>query len=145
MEIFKPVEGYEGLYEVSNYGRVKSLQRWVSRIRDGKEYKQFVKECIRVCSKQNTGYLTIRLAKDGIVKTFRVHRLVAKSFLDNPHGKQTVNHIDGNKHNNHIDNLEWCTMSEQQKHAIEIGLFGLINDPVNGRFTAKGVKNGTEN
>lgn len=68
------------------------------------------------------GYLKVVLTKNGIRKTFTVHTLVAIAFIDNPYNKPTVNHIDGNKLNNDVTNLEWATHKEQKKHAISIGL-----------------------
>lgn len=130
-----PIEGFEGLYEVSSAGDVFSLERWVVRTRDGIEVKQFVPAIKRKNSSHGTGYLTIRLAKNGVVTTHRVHRLVARAFLENTDGKPFVNHIDGDKTNNKVDNLEWCTEKENTSHAIRVGLkLPLKKCSITGRF-----------
>ena len=98
IEEWKPVVGYEGLYEVSNLGRVKSL---------GNEYSR--KEKILKQRKDKYGYLIINIYKEGKIKTCKVHRLVANAFLENPNNYPCVNHIDENPLNNQVDNLEWCT------------------------------------
>lgn len=107
-EEWRPVKGYEGLYEVSNMGRVRSLYYGKSRI-----LKQGV-DC--------HGYMHVCLSKDGTCNTKRVHRLVATAFIQNPDNYECVNHKDGNKKNNTVDNLEWCTISYNTKHAYHNGL-----------------------
>lgn len=97
-EIWLPIEGFEGLYEVSNLGRVKSL-------RDNKTRK----EKILRQGKRKDGYLIVTLWKEGKVKICYVHRLVAKAFIQNPNGYRCVNHKDECKTNNCVNNLEWCT------------------------------------
>lgn len=123
-EIFKDIFGYKNLYQISNFGRVKSLKReniFYCGLR--KEYlKRPVKEKILNYSKSNRGYLQVCLTKNGKSKTFLVHRLVAKTFIENVCNKSQVNHIDGNKENNSVNNLEWCTSSENNKHAFILGL-----------------------
>lgn len=94
-EYWKYIKGYEGLYQVSNFGRVKS--------------NKFGKERILKPFTNSTGYLLVSLCKDGKVKAFTVHRLVAEAFIDNPDNLPQVNHRDENKLNNNVDNLEWCT------------------------------------
>ena len=102
MEIWKDIPGYEGVYQVSNLGNVKSLPRMVS---NGK------------------GYLCIELKdKNGKYHFCGVHRLVAVAFIENPDNKPQINHIDGNKKNNIVENLEWCTNGENQVHAYKMGL-----------------------
>ena len=107
--LWKPVIGYEGLYEVSNSGEIKSIFY-------GKNPKILKK------SKTTTGYYKIELSKNKKRKSFKVHRLVAIAFIPNIENKPNINHIDGNPLNNNIDNLEWCTQKENVIHAVEIGL-----------------------
>ena len=109
MEIFKDIEGYEGLYQISNKGRVKSLERVTS---SGCP----IKEKIRVNSTKKNGYEFIILYKDGKGKNFYIHRLVALAFIPNIDNKSQVNHIDENKSNNCVSNLEWVTNNENQRH-----------------------------
>lgn len=110
-EEWRPVKGYEGLYEVSNMGRVKSLHRSQSII-----MKQHM---------NHNGYMFLGLRKDGTRSTKLVHRLVATAFIRNPNNYKIVNHKDGNKNNNIVDNLEWCTSSYNSKHAYRIGLMNV--------------------
>lgn len=98
MEIWKDVPGYIGLYKVSNYGRVKSVN------------KQLV---LKTCGSGNR-YKTVALC-NGMRKTFRVHRLVAAAFIPNPDNKPCIDHIDGDRANNHADNLRWVTYLENNK------------------------------
>lgn len=93
-------------YLVSTYGRVKSLKGKV----------KILKPVL------GRGYLRVDLSKDGKPKHFNVHQLVALAFIPNPNCKREVNHIDGNKLNNYVDNLEWCTQSENIQHAVATGL-----------------------
>ena len=104
MEIWKDIEGYEGLYQISNLGRVRSLARATT---SGKVLKQMKKH----------GYMNVCFSKNNVDKYFRVHRLVALAFIPNPENKPTVNHIDGNKANNNVSNLEWATHSENETHS----------------------------
>lgn len=117
-EIWKDIIDYEGLYQVSSYGRVKSLSRKVS---NGKGF-YIIKERILKSILTKKGYYNISLYKNGKSKNFRVHRLVALHFISNPENKPQINHIDGDKSNNHVDNLEWCTASENTQHAYDNGL-----------------------
>lgn len=102
MEKWRPVKGYEGVYEVSSFGSVRSLDRYDSlgRLRIGRVLRP---------KKNKNGYLECHLCLDGDGRTFRVHRLVAEAFLQNSEGLPQVNHIDENKTNNRLENLEWCT------------------------------------
>lgn len=113
-EVWKPVVGYEGLYEVSNLGRIKSLVGW-----NGHKYVN--REKIMNQSITTTGYKKIELTKDGIKKSLKVHRLVAQSFIPLIAGKTVVNHKDSNPLNNAVENLEWCTIAENNRHAAIYG------------------------
>lgn len=118
-EVWKDIEGYEGLYQVSTCGNIKSLAK-PRKNGNGRSYIQ--KEKLLKQSFTTTGYKKVELYKDGKRKSFKVHRLVAIAFIPNPDNKPEVNHIDGNKINNNIDNLEWVTSSENSIHAYETGL-----------------------
>lgn len=123
-EIWKDIKGYEGLYQVSNLGRVKALERKFTYNINTKILKEKIKKQCET-SKRNgkQGYLCTRLKdKNGNSKCLYTHRLVAEAFIPNPDNKETVNHIDGNKHNNNVNNLEWNTFSENNKHAITLKL-----------------------
>ena len=100
-EEFRPIKGYEGLYEVSNLGNVRN-------VKTGRILKSF---------DNKRGYLTIRLSKNGKSSKFYIHRLVAEAFISNPNNYPVINHKDEIKTNNSIDNLEWCT----QKYNINYG------------------------
>ena len=107
-EKWKNVEGYNGLYKISNTGRIVSYKK-------GKPYEL-------APYSNNRGYLAIGLS-DGLVRRrYTMHKLVARHFIPNPENKPQVNHKDGDKHNNHVDNLEWVTQSENIQHSYKIGL-----------------------
>lgn len=101
VEIWKPVVGYEGLYECSNMGRVKSLDRIDCR-------NHFIKGKIISLNKRKGEYLSVSLCKNGKIKTVSVHRIVAQAFIPNPNNLPMINHKDENPSNNCVDNLEWC-------------------------------------
>ena len=106
-EIWKDIEGYEGLYQVSNKGRVKSLSRLVVRV--GKP-NYITKEKILKCSElKGTGYPVVSLGSNNNFKSMLVHRLVAQAFIPNPDNLPCVNHKDETRNNNDVRNLEWCT------------------------------------
>ena len=110
-EMWKDIKGYEGSYQVSNLGNVKSLnRRWVKK-------EEFLTQSLT-----KDGYCKVRLFNKSKGKTARVHRLVAEAFIPNSKNKPTVNHKDGNKLNNKVDNLEWLDRHEQLKHAYKLGL-----------------------
>ena len=112
-EVWKDVVGYEGLYQVSNLGRVKSLERTkqMKRSRTGCSYIQKVYTCIKKQRIEPLGYLKITINKENIKKRVFVHVLVAKTFIPNHDNLPQVNHKDEDKTNNRIGNLEWCTAS----------------------------------
>lgn len=109
-EEWKPIKGYEDKYAISNFGRVKSLK---PRYKDRDILKT---------SSDGFGYLRCDLSNPR--KTVKIHRLVAEAFIPNPYNKPTVNHIDGDKTNNRVDNLEWNTVHENNLHANRMGLAG---------------------
>ena len=120
MEIWKSIKNFEGYYEVSNFGRVRSVDRKVNAdikhndkvIKHGKILKPNLKK---------DGYLTVDLCKDSIKKTQRVHRLVAEAFIPKVDGKEIVNHINCNTSDNRVSNLEWCTNKENTQYASSLG------------------------
>jgi hypothetical protein len=123
-EIWLPVIGYEGLYSVSNLGRVLSHKRHIRISACDRKKEHFIEIKEKVCraNKGNGGYLYHGLTKDGILKSIKVHRMVAMAFIPNPEGHPQVNHKDGNKQNNLLENLEWCTSRENLIHALRTGL-----------------------
>ena len=139
-EIWKPVKNYEELYEVSNLGNIKSIERYIvfpnyQYLKPQKLLKQF---------KDGRGYMHVKLYNgEGKSKSLTTHRVVALTFIKNPLDLLEINHIDGNKLNNHVDNLEWITRSENIKHAYK------TRDPLtykgsankNSKLTESQVKN----
>lgn len=109
-EKWAPVKGYEGYYEVSNLGRIKSLKRF-----------GVLKDRLLKPGVMSKGYLTVRLFIDGNATCLLLHRLIAIAFLPNPDNKLEVNHIDSNIRNCTLSNLEWCTRSENIKHSYSFG------------------------
>lgn len=117
-EIWKDIKGYEGLYQVSNLGRVKRI-KFINNIVE--------KPCNKILfnKNDNLGYVQVTLCKNNTRHYKRMHRLVAEAFIPNPLNYPCVNHIDGNKQNNSINNLEWCTHSYNTRHAMRTGLFDM--------------------
>jgi hypothetical protein len=114
-ETWKPVLGYEDCYEISNFGVVRSITRY------NPKSNRWYESRIMKTRLDKDGYVIVGLTKDGKMKMNKVHRLVISTFTNEDLDLQ-VNHIDGNKQNNNLDNLEWCTCSENQLHAHKIGL-----------------------
>ena len=110
-EIWKDVPGYEGYYQVSNFGRLKSFHGKKERITIGKQN-----------SGNKNDYRCFQLSKNGKVKVIKAHRLIAETFIHNPEKKPEVNHISGLKYQNNVENLEWCTRKENSVHASKNGL-----------------------
>lgn len=117
-ETWKDIIGYEGLYQISNCGRVKRSHYTAGTTIHPKQLKE--KEV--TVWVDTWGYLRVHLNHRGVRKAFRVHRLVAQAFIPNPSNLPQVNHIDGNKSNNKVSNLEWCTNIYNQEHARKTGL-----------------------
>lgn len=114
-EQWKPIKNYEGMYEISNFGRVKSLKRKSNK-------KEFIR---KLSTNVRKGYKCITLTKNSKRKTFTIHRLVALHFIPNPENKPQVNHKDGVKKNNYAWNFEWVTNAENRKHAMDNGIIDL--------------------
>lgn len=120
-EVWEDIKGYEGLYQISNLGKVKSLARKrycghkysKPQLRKGRILKQHY---------DYLGYKRVRLSKNQKTKTLTLHRLLAINFIENPYNKPNINHIDGDKSNNDLNNLEWCTQKENVQHSYELGL-----------------------
>lgn len=108
-EIWKPIKDFEGLYEISNIGRIKRLDRY---IKDSRGVVQHFRESILSPSRNKYGYLQTTLRKNSVKYTVRIHKLVATAFVNNPKNKPIIDHIDGNKLNNNSTNLRWVTYSE---------------------------------
>ena len=124
-EIWKNIIGYEGLYEVSNYGRVRTSKNKITNTeRHGNRHwkQRILKQKFQQRIRSSEFDARVILWKDGKEKTFLVSRLVAMSFLDNPNNLPQVNHIDGNPTNNNVNNLEWCTARHNVNHMFENNL-----------------------
>jgi hypothetical protein len=122
-EIWKPVIGYEGLYEVSNNGRIRSISGCNTECPCcGRKISRRIKGKILAFTVGEKGYLTVVLSKQGVSKRVKVHRIVAINFIPNPKNKPQVNHEDGIKSNNFVENLSWATNKENMEHAIRTGL-----------------------
>lgn len=123
LEIWKPITGYVGHYDVSNMGRIKSLRRVTPHNTNRKE---------RILKSDTWGrYAQVSLYVNNINRVYKIHRLVAKEFIPNPNRKPYINHINGNRYDNRDVNLEWCTAKENVIHSFEklgrTGLFGTNN------------------
>ena len=131
-EIWRDVVGYEGLYKVSNFGRIKSLPR-----NGTVKYERLLRQKVT-----NKGYCTVALSKHGKIKYKMVHRLVAEAFLDNPKDLPQVNHKNENKLKNYVDNLEWCDAHYNMTYGVHAERQYLGRDKL-GRFCSA-YKTGTK-
>jgi hypothetical protein len=134
-EEWKSISGYEGLYEISSFGRIKSLKR---KANSGFNSKRGVKEKILKQEISDKGYLRIVIQKNrSRIKRF-VHVLVANEFVINKNNGPEVNHLKGNKSDNRCWMIEWCTRSENQKHAIKNGFYTVKKGKDNSRYGKRG-------
>lgn len=139
--IWKSVVGYEGLYEVSDTGIVRSVPHYVMRSNGRKFY---VKETYLKADKHKKGYLRVKLTDHQGVEHFPlVHRLVAEAFIPNPENKPFVNHIDAHTDNNVVTNLEWVTNRENLEHASKLGLL-IRSEEVRSRMSRKKMVKNSE-
>ncbi len=134
-EIWKDIKNYEGLYQISNFGNVKSLEKY--RYNGKKYYTQ--KEKILKQQVDKNGYKVIVLHRNKEIQAFKIHRLVAQAFIPNPKDKAEVNHIDGNKANNNIHNLEWVTTKENVHHAFKNHLVSQHNNTSVEQYSLDGT------
>lgn len=135
-EIWKDIKRYEGQYQVSNFGRIKSLDRFITQLNNGKLItRRYPGKMFNLKPENKTGYVPAVLTKHNIAKYYLVHRLVAEAFIPNPDNLPQVNHKDENTSNNCVDNLEWCTNSYNVN-------YGSRNDKV--RNALKNIKRSEE-
>lgn len=121
-EQWKYIPGYEG-YQASNLGEIRSIDRNIAYPNGG---VRFLHGCLRKPHISHNGYYRLKLCISGDSGMHVVHRLVAQTFIPNPLNKPQINHKDGNKLNNCVDNLEWCTAKENNTHAIDTGLKNIV-------------------
>lgn len=115
-EIWKPVKGYEGYYEVSNLGRIKSIERMVK----WKGRERFVKETIKATNIDKGGYPVVTLCRDCKSTSVKVHRIIAEAFIPNPDNKPLIDHINTIRTDNRVENLRWCTNQENCNNPITL-------------------------
>lgn len=131
-EIWKDIPNYEGLYQASNLGRIKSIGKIVNGSNQfGVNFKYLKKDKILKPIINNHNYLQVSLYKNNKKAEIRVHQLIAQTFLPNFNNYKIINHKDGNKHNNHVDNLEFCTQSHNVLESYRLGLQTPIVKKVN--------------
>ncbi len=142
-EIWKDIKNFERWYQVSNLGRVRSLDRTVvfNRRKGSRDYKGKILK-----QKYHDGYPMVNLNQNKKLSVIPVHRLVAETFLENPNNYRCVNHMDGIRSNNKVENLEWCTHKQNHSHTIENGLFvpnisGILENNIKSRKRVAMIKN----
>lgn len=146
MEVWKDIQGYEGLYQVNSLGEIKSL----SHKTQNRQGVYYTNNKILKSTLNNKGYLTVKLTKQGKQKGFKIHRLVAIAFIKNELNLPQVNHKDENKENNKVDNLEWCTNKYNANYGTKAKRQGDKikgkNNPMYGKstFGNKGHKHSEE-
>ena len=118
-EEWRDIAGYEGYYQVSSLGRVMSMERWVQD-RLGMKAPYRIPPKILKPKRAYNGYLFVHLSKEGHAHPYRIHRMVAEAFIPNPDGLPTINHKDENKENNHVDNLEWCSIAYNNSYGTRL-------------------------
>lgn len=121
-EQWRDVVGYEGLYQISNSGKLRNTKGHILKVHIA-----------------HNGYCYFNISKNSVAKSKRVHRLVAEAFIPNPENKAEVNHKDGDKFNNHVENLEWMTKSENNLHAFRTHLRPPTNEKPIGQYTLTGT------
>jgi hypothetical protein len=122
-EIWKDIPNYVGRYKASNFGRIKSVDMILSYKRHKNDLKRTRKGKILTPTKAKNGYLRVEMSINGEHKLNLVHRLIAQAFIPNPKNYEQINHIDGNKENNNVNNLEWCSCKMNMCHAWKNGLY----------------------
>ncbi len=138
MEMWRDIKGYEGLYMVSNLGRVKSVPSIFERKYENRKTNYIYKKekILRINNLQTGGYCSVKLTKNGVQINFKVHRLVADAFILNLNGKDQINHINGIKTDNYVGNLQWVSQSENILHSFKLG-----THKVKKEWLAKGEAN----
>ena len=143
MEVWKVIDQFEGNYEVSNLGRVRSTEKTIVRS-NGWSYPR--KSKILKPAKDPGGYMRCAVSHKGKLITCKMHRLVAQAFLPNESNLPVVNHINCDKTDNRVENLEWCTAKENAYHAISLGRFQMVaDDKLRERSVNKIPKSGSLN
>ena len=131
-EIWKEIPNYEGYFEVSTLGNFRSKDRIIKYKQSGT--RNYPGKSLKVEVMQD-GYSRIVLMKEGVKKRYMCHRLVAETYIPNPDNKPYVNHIDGNRSNNCVENLEWCTQSENERHSVDV-----LGKSMKGKTAPKAVR-----
>ena len=127
-EKWEDIQSYKGIYQISNYGRVRRLP---TEVWNGYAHFKYEGKILKTTKNKN-GYYTVCLCKQGKVKRKYIHRLVAETFIENPNNYQEVNHKDENKENNHMDNLEWCNRSYNNTYQ---GRAKKVGEKLKGKYT----------